>query len=293
MLHTVDNRIVPCGLKALLWDGVVFVGGEVGDVVHLAAELGAVDGAGEVAVHARPADRVVVGVVAFILLVAPLAAGAVVAGGVHGHAFGFEVVEDVVVGPMPHGEKLGGAVIHPAHILHEGHAAFDEIDIGALLPVEGGIPRPVEGAARALEDIGEAAEVAALVDLGVGGVLGAEAKDEGAVVAPLVILEEIETGLAGLDVVAVLDGDAAGRVVVEGQIPLAGEEVAVRVAVAEAGLAPLDAREIHAELEAQEVQHSGAVLPAAPEDYGVAKLPEPMLNAEEGLIDECGEVLVH
>lgn len=141
--------------------------------------------------------------VAFVLLVAPLAGGAVVAGGVHGHAFGFEVVEDVVVGPMPHGEKLGGAIFYTAHILHEGDAAFDEIDIGAFLPVEGGIPRPVEGTARALEHIGEAAEVAALADFALGGMLGAEAQDKGAVMSPLVVFEEIETGCAGLDVVAI------------------------------------------------------------------------------------------
>ncbi|MFN9953580.1 MAG: hypothetical protein ACK55I_10795, partial [bacterium] len=72
----------------------------MGDAVHLAAELGAPHGGGEVAVHAVPADGVVVGVVGFVLLVAPLSRGAVVAGGVHGDAFGFEVVEDVVVGPM-------------------------------------------------------------------------------------------------------------------------------------------------------------------------------------------------
>jgi hypothetical protein len=116
----------------------------VGDAVYLAAELGAPHGGGEVAVHAVPADGVVVGVVGFVLFVAPFAGGAVVAGGVHRDAFGFEVVEDVVVGPMPHEEKLGRAVIHAAHILGEWDAAFDEIDIGALLPVECGVPRPVE-----------------------------------------------------------------------------------------------------------------------------------------------------
>ena len=131
------------------------------------------------------------------------------------------------------------------------------------------------------------------MDLGVGGVLGAEAEDEGAVVAPLVVFEEIKSGLAGLDVVAILDGDAAGGVVVEGEVPLAGEEVAVGVAVAEAGLTPLDAREIHAELEAQEVEHGGAVLSSAPEDDGVAEFAEPMLDAEEGAIDDECEVVCH
>lgn len=290
MRHTVDSRIgIPCGFEALLWDGVVFVGGEVGDAVHLAAELGAPHGGGEVAVHAVPADGVVVGVVGFVLLVAPLAGGAVVAGGVHGDAFGFEVVEDVVVGPMPHEEKLGGAVIHAAHILGEWHAAFDQIDIGAFLPVECGVPRPVKRAGGALEDIGEAAQVG----LAFLGVLGAEAEDEGAVVAPLVILEEIETGLAGLDVEPILDGDAAGSIVEEGQVPLAGEQVAVGVAMAEAGFAPLHAGEPHAELEDEDVQHGGAVLASAPEDDGVAKFPQPILGTGQGFIDEVLQVLVH
>ena len=290
MRHTVDSRIgIPCGFEALLWDGVVFVGGEVGDAVYLTAELGAPHGGGEVAVHAVPADGVVVGVVGFVLLVAPLAGGAVVARGVHRDAFSFEVVEYVVIGPMPHEEKLGRAVIHAADILGEWDAAFDEIDIGALLPVECGVPGPVEGAGGALEDIGEAAQVG----LTFLGVLGAEAEDEGAVVAPLVILEEIKTGCAGLDVEAVLDGDAAGSVVEEGQVPLAGEEVAVGVAVAEAGFAPLHAWEPHAELEDEEVQHGGAVLASAPKDDGVAKFPQPILGSGQGFIDEVLQVLVH
>ncbi len=279
--------------EALLGNRVVLVGGEVGDVVDLALEFRAMDGAAQVAVHAIPAYRVVIGVVGFVLLVAPLAGGAVVAGGVHRNAFGFEVIEDVVVGPMPHGVELGGRVWGAADILHEGHGSFDEIDIGGFLAVEAGVPRPLEGAGGALENIGEAAKVAALGDFLRGGGFGAEAEDEGAVMAPLVILEEIETGLAGLDVVAVLDGNAPWGVVEEGQVPLAGEEVAVGVAVAETGLTPLHAGEPHAELEDEEVQHGGAVLASAPEDDGVAKLPQPMLGAVEGLIDEGLQVLVH
>ena len=167
--------------------------------------------------------------------------------------------------------------------------AFDEIDIGGFLAVECGVPGPVEGAGGALEDIGEAAEVG----LAFFGVLGAEAEDEGAVVAPLVVFEEVEAGLAGLDVEAVLDGDAAGGVVVEGEVPLAGEEVGVGVAVAEAGFAPLDAGELDAHLEDEEVEHGGAVLASAPEDDGIAKLSQPVLGAVEGLIDEGLQVWVH
>lgn len=123
--------------------------------------------------------------------------------------------------------------------------------------------------------------------------LGSKAKDKGGVMAPLVVFKEIKARCAGLDVVAVLYGNASWSIVVEGQVPFAGEEVAVGVTVAKARLSPLHTREPHAELEHEDVQHSGAVFTSTPKHDGVAKFAQPILGATQCLIYEVCKVVVH
>lgn len=288
MRHTVDSCIVPCGLKSLSGAGKVDVGGEVGDVVGGGAELGAVDDGSGVTVHAVEADGVVVGVEGFVGIVLPGVLDFLVAGGVVGDAFGFEVGPDIGIGPFAHRVELPRGIVGADDILGEGDLAFDEINIGAFLAMKNGVPREVKPTGGALQAI-ESAEVAVCFDLKRCWGFGAQKEEQDFVGGHLVGFDKIESRGSGLDVVAVLDAVSVGGVVVHLQIPLAGEEVTVGVAVAETGLAPLDDGQFRSYLEKKEVEHGGGIFASAPEHGGVVDLGKPGFDFGRSLANE----LVH
>ena len=97
--------------------------------------------------------------------------------------------------------------------------------------------------------------------------------------------DKIETGFAGLDVVAILESIGVGGVIIHFEIPLAGESVAVGVAVAESGLAPLDDGKFDSDLEKQQVQHRRRVLAATPQHGRLIYLIEPGTYFRNGILN--------
>jgi hypothetical protein len=251
-------------VDALLGDGEVDVGGEVGDVIDGGLKAGAVDGGAGVAVHAVPANGVKVGVVGFVRVVDPAIGGSDVACGVDGDAVGFEVVEDVLVGPIAKQEEGGGLAGGGVDVAGEWDVAFDEVCIRGFVAVENGVPREVEMTGGALEEVFEAAEVAAGGEFGFGGSFGAETHGGGLGGTDLVLFDGVEAEVSCSGVGSAGDGDGERRVVVDFEVPVGDEAVGIGVAVAEAGFSPLDAGEADSEMVDEDVEEDGAVLAAGP-----------------------------
>lgn len=145
----------------MLGDGEVNVWSKVGNVVDRGLKSRAVDGRGGVAVHAVPTYGIKIGVVGFVWVVFPAVGGADVARWINGDRVVFEIVEDVLVGPVAQEEEGCGLSWSGVNVAGEGDMAFDEVGVGGFVAVEDGVPGEVEMAGWALEDVVEAAEVVA------------------------------------------------------------------------------------------------------------------------------------
>ena len=87
-------------MNSLLGEGKVNVRGEMADVVDGGTELGAVDGGAGVSVNAVEAGGVKVGVCRFVGVIDPARGGFDVSGGIDGDRVIFQVVKDVLIGPV-------------------------------------------------------------------------------------------------------------------------------------------------------------------------------------------------